>query len=186
MLEHDLSIIKGYVSAALHIRATFARIIDGFSVHRDAHEIQSKRIGRLHLTDKRCDFHPLVVVEDHQIVIDYMHFDSRSIGLDKAGIDNVVRLDIAAAVEFRLPLAQLHLLDNGGHGTPCARHGQTNVIPVNSSGTPIKAFVVGIANKPQTNIRFMFDFNHGTAQHISVTFWYYRLPFIKEDRFDAA
>ena len=79
MFELNLGVFKGNVGAALHIGTAFARIIDGFSVHRDAHEIQGKRIGRTHLAGQRGDLHPLVVVVDGQLIVDHLHLDSRRI-----------------------------------------------------------------------------------------------------------
>ncbi len=123
MFELDLSVFKGHVGAALHIRTAFARIIDGLSVHRDTHEIQSKRIDRMHLSGQRGDLNPFVVIADDQFIVDNFHLDTRCVGFDKTGVHHVVGLDIAAAVELRLALRQSHLLADSCHGATCARHG---------------------------------------------------------------
>ena len=93
-------------------------------------------------------------------------------------------MDIAAAVEFRLPLGQSHLLAYGNHGTLRASHGQTDVISVNRSRTTIQAFVVGIADKLEANICLVADLIHSTTQYVGVTIWYYRFSVFKQNRID--
>ena len=71
-----MSVGKGLVGAALNIRTAFARVIDGLSVHRDTHEIQSKRIHRTHLAGYRGDLHTLVVIKDDGLIVDNLYLDT--------------------------------------------------------------------------------------------------------------
>ena len=148
--------------------------------------IQSKGIGRRHFAGQRGDFHPLVVIENHQFIVDNLNLDSRGIGLYKTGVHHVIGLDIAAAVEFRLPFRQSHLLGDGFHGTTCACHGQADVVPVNRGSTPIKAFVAGIANKPQADIGLVADLILNAAQMLDVTGRNNRFAVFEQDRIYAA
>jgi len=110
----------------------------------------------------------------------------RGFGFDKACVDDIVGLDIATSVEFHLLFRKPHLLADSLHGSPCAGHGQTNIITVNCCRAPIETFVAGIANKSQTDIGLIADLIHGVTQLIRMPSWYYRFSFFKQNGIDTA
>ena len=152
VLEPDAGAVEGHVGAALHVLDALARVVDGLAVDGDAHEIQAKGVGRVHLAGHRGDLHPLVVIEGNELVVDDLHLDAGGVRLDEAGVDHVVGLDVAASLELGLILAQSHLLAHGRHGPAGPRRRQSDVVSVDGGGAPIEPLVAGVADKPQANV----------------------------------
>ena len=72
MLELDLSVFKGHVGAALHVRRAATRIVERLTVHADAHEVEGKRIARLELAGESGDLDPVEIVEGRDLVVHHL------------------------------------------------------------------------------------------------------------------
>ena len=147
--------VQCHVGATLDVRRTALRIVDGYAVDRDAHQIQAERILRRDLAREARDVDTFVVVEDRELVVDDLHGDVRSLALDEAGVDDVVRVHIAAALELdlirtrsssscrtrqRFPSRGVRAMRTGR----CRRRRR--------SGTAGQAFVARVADESQADI----------------------------------
>ena len=140
----------------------------------------------LYIPGQRDHLHPLIIVAGYKLVVDNLHLDFRRVGTDKTCVHHVLGLDIAAAVEFSLPLGKSHLLADGRHGTACPRHGEADVVPVDPGRPPVEASVACVSDKPQAGIFLVADLAHDAAQGVDIAFRYHGLALFKQDRIDAA
>ncbi len=186
VFELDPGPVEGHVGAALHVRDALVRVVDRLAVDGDAHEIQAKGVGRTHLAGQRGDLHPVVVIARDELVVDDLHLDAGGIRLDKAGVDHVVRLDVAAPLELRALCRQPHLLAHGGHGPARPGRGQPDVVPVDGGNPPVQPFVAGVADKPQAEVAPVPGLLHDLGQASGAAGGQNRLAVFEQDRRDPA
>ena len=96
--ELDAGVVERDVGAALDVGGAAARVVDRLAVHGDAHRVELVGALRTQLPGDPRDVHALVIVERHRFVVHDLHAHERLLALDEAGVDDVVGLDVAAAL----------------------------------------------------------------------------------------
>ncbi len=110
----------------------------------------------------------------------------RGLTLDEPGVDDVVRMHEAATFEFDLLDGQPHIRGDLFHGSPRPRRGQTNVVAVNRSRTPLETLVPRVPDEAQTRFGLVGDIRKRARQLRRVAVLDDGLPRRKADLFDRA
>ena len=155
--EADVGPLHGHVRAALHVRRAAVGIVDGLTVHRDAHQVERKGMLGLELPRQRRDVETLVVVQHGKLVVDHLDGHVRALTLDEAGVDRIVRVQIAPALELGAGHGPVRARQRGigrdrFHGPASARGRQPDVVAVDRGGAPVQALVLGVADEPQPGV----------------------------------
>ena len=119
--EADVGLLKGDVRAALDIRRTALRIVDGDAVDGDTHQVEAERVLRVQLARHARDVHAVVVVQYRELVVHDLDGNVRRLSLDKAGVDDILGVHVTASLELGLGVVELHVGRNDFHGAPCTR-----------------------------------------------------------------
>ncbi len=151
--ELDVDLGERDVGTALDVRGAALRVVDGLAIDRDAHQVQAQRILRFELARDARDVDTFVVVENGELVVDDLHRDVRRLTLDEAGVDDVVRVHVAATLELGLAFLERHVGNHDIHRAACARGRKADVIAVDGRRAPLEPFVARIADEAQPRIR---------------------------------
>ncbi len=184
--ELDLGAVKGQVGAALQVGDALVQVVDRFSVHRDAHEVQGEGVDGVHLAGHAQDVHPFVVVHRDLLVVDHLHLDAGGAGAGEAGGDHVVGLHVAAPLELRPCRGEPHLLANQEHAAAGACRGPADVVAVDGGVTPVEPLVLYVAGETKPHVGPLADLRHQFGQPLGVTRREDGVAVRKEDRGDRA
>jgi hypothetical protein len=182
--EADVGLVERDVGAALHVRGVACRVVDRLAVDGDAHQVERVGILRLELARHALDVDALVVVALRGLVVDDLDAHEALGTLDEAGVDHVVRLNVAATLVLRSRAGERRVLEQRLLGAARARRGKPDIVTVDRSRAPVEALVPREADEAQARVAVPRDVRERAREVGRVAGGYDRLAVLERERRD--
>ena len=179
--ELDVGLLQRHIRTPLYVSRAPAGIIDRLAVDGDPHQIEAEWVLRAELSGDRGDLDALMVVQYGEFVIDHLGDHVRAIALHEAGVDDVVRVKIAAPLVLGLRIRQPELHLDGLHRPPRPGRGESDVVSVHHGSSSIEPHVAGVADESQPHVRLVVCIFHCATQIFRIPGRYQRLTGFNPD-----
>ena len=184
--ELDVGFFHRHVRATLDVGRAPLWIVDRLTVNRNTHQVEAQRILGRQLARHSRDIDTLVVVENGKLIVNGLDRNVRGFALDETGVDNVVGMHEATALEFRLGRLEAHLSGDPVHRPARPRRRQTDIVAIHGRGPARQAFVTCVADESQTRIRPVRNIGQRAGKRVGIPGWNHRLTVCETDVGDRA